>query len=166
MTRTLDQEQFTSAGHILGGWLWQYNRFIAGVEGDYYFGGQTSKDPRYLVPALCDAGVISTGNFGCGSGAAFGGSFQTRGHVRGIAGWEFTPRFMGFLAGGLAIGELGAGGIQVGGIIVDNPAPIVGWFGQLDLCREDVVRLVVGRRRAGQAQQIAGRTPRISARRI
>ena len=68
--------------------------------------------------------MIQTGNFGCASGATFGGSFQTRGHIRAIAGWEFTPRFMGFLAGGLAIGELGPGGIQVGGIIVDNPSPV------------------------------------------
>ena len=120
-TRSLDLEQFASAGHVLGGWLWQYNRIIFGIEGDYYFGGRTSKDPRYLVPENCSAGVITTGNFGCASGAAFG-SFQTRGHVRGIAGWEFTPRFMGFVAGGLAIGELGPGGIQVGGIIIDNPA--------------------------------------------
>ncbi len=114
-----------SSGHILGGWLWQYDRVIFGVEGDYVFGGRSGKDgPRYLVPENCSAGVIQTGNFGCASGATFGGSFQTRGHIRAIAGWEFTPRFMGFLAGGLAIGELGPGGIQVGGIIVDNPSPV------------------------------------------
>jgi opacity protein-like surface antigen len=119
--RSLDLEQFASAGHVLGGWLWQYGRFIAGLEGDYYFGGRTSKDPRYLVPEGCSAGVMQTGNFGCGAAAAFG-SFQTRGHIRGIAGWEFTPRFMGFVAGGLAIGELGAGGIQAGGILASSPA--------------------------------------------
>ena len=122
MTRDLTLQQYASAGHILGGWLFQYDRIIVGVEGDYYFGGRTSKDPRYLVPENCSAGTISTGNIGCGSGAAFG-SFATRGHIRGIAGWEFTPRFMGFVAGGLAVGELGAGGIQVGGIIVEGANP-------------------------------------------
>jgi opacity protein-like surface antigen len=121
LTRDLTLEQFTTGGHVLGGWLWQYQRFIIGFEGDYYFGSHTNKDPRYLVPENCSAGVIVTGNFGCGSGAAFG-SFKTRGHARGIAGWEITPNFMGFVAGGLAIGELGAGGIQVGGLIADSPS--------------------------------------------
>ena len=98
LTRDLTLDQFASAGHVLGGFLWQYNRIIVGLEGDYYFGGRTSKDPRYLVPENCTAGVISVGNFGCGSGAAFG-SFQTRGHVRGIAGWEAVGRVHGEVFG-------------------------------------------------------------------
>ena len=119
--RTLDQEQFTNASPSVGGWLWQYNRIIVGVEGDYYFGSRTSRDPRFLVPEGCSAGVMQTGNFGFGAAAPFG-SFQTKAHIRGIAGWEFTPRFMGFVAGGLAIGELGPGGIQAGGIIANSPS--------------------------------------------
>ena len=52
-TNSLDQTQHGSSGHILGGWLWQYNRVIFGVEGDYVFGGRSGKDgPRYLVPVL------------------------------------------------------------------------------------------------------------------
>jgi hypothetical protein len=118
---------------------------IVGLEGDYYFGGRTSKDPRYLVPEGCSAGVMQTGNFGCGSAASFG-SFQTRGHIRGIAGWEFTPRFMGFVAGGA--GELARrhSGRRV---IADTLLPtgsISSTYGG------DLVRLFLGRRRAGQAQ--------------
>lgn len=118
---SLDQEAFVSAAHVVGGWLWQYQRLIVGLEGDYYFGGRTERQPGYLVPPGCSAAVPLTGMFGCGSATAFG-SFETKGHVRGIIGAEITPRFMAFAAGGLAIGQLGAGGIQVGGIVVDSPS--------------------------------------------
>ena len=73
------------------------------------------------MPENCTTGVIQDRQFRLRLRRdVWRDSSRPKGHLRAIADWDFTLRFMGFLVGGLAIGELGPGGIQVGGIINDS----------------------------------------------
>ena len=38
----LDSINYLNRGHILGGYLWQYERFLLGAEGDYSFGDRVT----------------------------------------------------------------------------------------------------------------------------
>src|SRR4051794_28634666 len=56
-TFSLDQQHFTNSQHVLGGYLWQYQRFLFGFEGDYSWGGSYSVAQRYLLAPGCSAQV-------------------------------------------------------------------------------------------------------------
>jgi opacity protein-like surface antigen len=119
----------TVGGHILGGYLFQKDRFVFGVEGDYEFGGAFSvyRDPG-AVPTCDLPAVPFPGVFSCVGLKNFFTGIETRAHVRAVGGLEITPTLMGFLAGGLAIGKSpDTVGAQSGGIVASSPsAPLVG----------------------------------------
>ncbi|HZO46195.1 MAG TPA: hypothetical protein VFB68_09905 [Xanthobacteraceae bacterium] len=119
-THSLDQQHFFDSAHVLAGLLFQHNNFVFGIEGDYSLGGRAKVDRQYLLAPGCSPGVPITGMYGCASAGAFG-SFETKGHVRAIVGADISPRLMAFIAGGLAIGQLGNGGIQAGAFLTESP---------------------------------------------
>lgn len=117
---SLATTNYLNRGHILGGYLWQYERFLLGVEGDYSFGDRVPTSiPFGAEPGSC--GVGTTGNYICGSPTAFG-SVETRGHVRGVAGFAITPGFMAFVSGGAAFGRSDTVGSHVGFALASSPS--------------------------------------------
>jgi len=111
-----------SAGraHILGGYLFQFDRFLLGAEGDYSFGDRIPASiPFGPEPGSC--GVGSTGNFICGTPTSFG-SVETRGHARAIVGVAITPDLMAFISGGAAFGKSDTVGSHVGFFIASSPS--------------------------------------------
>lgn len=117
---SLATTNYLNRGHILGGYLWQYERFLLGVEGDYSFGDRVPTSiPFGAEPGFC--GVGTTGNYICGSPTAFG-SVETRGHVRGVAGFAITPSFMAFVSGGAAFGRSDTVGSHVGFALGSSPS--------------------------------------------
>lgn len=117
---SLATTNYLNRGHVLGGYLWQHDRFLLGAEGDYSFGDSVPTSiPFGAEPGAC--GVGTTGNFICGSPTAFG-SVETRGHVRGIAGVAITPNFMAFVSGGAAFGRSDSVGSHVGFVLASSPS--------------------------------------------
>ncbi|MBQ3333869.1 MAG: outer membrane beta-barrel protein [Thermoguttaceae bacterium] len=117
---SLATTNYLNRGHILGGYLWQYERFLLGAEGDYSFGDRVPTSiPFGAEPGYC--GVGTTGNYICGSPTAFG-SVETRGHVRGVAGLAITPSFMAFVSGGAAFGRSDTVGSHVGFALAASPS--------------------------------------------
>lgn len=117
---SLRTTEYLNRGHVLGGYLWQYERFLLGAEGDYSFGDRVPTSiPFGAEPGYC--GVGTTGNYICGSPTAFG-SVETRGHVRGVAGLAITPSFMAFVSGGVAFGRSDAVGSHVGFALASSPS--------------------------------------------
>ncbi|MFT6672975.1 MAG: opacity protein-like surface antigen [Afipia broomeae] len=120
----LDSINYLNRGHILGGYLWQYERFLLGAEGDYSFGDRvTASIPFGPEPGYC--GVGTTGNYICGSPTSFG-SVETKGHLRGVAGFAITPELMAFISGGAAFGRSDTVGSHVGFALASSPAaPVI-----------------------------------------
>lgn len=120
----LDSINYLNRGHILGGYLWQYERFLLGAEGDYSFGDRVlASIPFGPEPGYC--GVGTTGNYICGSPTSFG-SVETRGHLRGVAGLAITPELMAFISGGAAFGRSDTVGSHVGFALGSSPsAPVI-----------------------------------------
>ena len=120
----LDSINYLNRGHILGGYLWQYERFLLGAEGDYSFGDRVPASiPFGPEPGYC--GVGTTGNYICGSPTSFG-SVETRGHLRGVAGFAITPELMAFISGGAAFGRSDTVGSHVGFALASSPAaPVI-----------------------------------------
>ncbi len=117
---SLRTTEYLNRGHVLGGYLWQYERLLLGAEGDYSFGDRVPTSiPFGAEPGSC--GVGTTGNFICGRPTAFG-SVETRGHVRGVAGLAITPSFMAFVSGGVAFGRTDTVGSHVGFVIASSPS--------------------------------------------
>lgn len=117
---SLATTNYLNRGHVLGGYLWQYERFLLGAEGDYSFGDRVPTSiPFGAEPGSC--GVGTTGNFICGSPTAFG-SVETRGHVRGVAGLAIAPNFMAFVSGGAAFGRSDTVGSHVGFTLASSPS--------------------------------------------
>lgn len=116
---SLATTNYLNRGHVLGGYLWQYERFLLGAEGDYSFGDRVPVSiPFGAEPGSC--GVGTTGNYICGRPTAFG-SVETRGHVRGVAGLALTPSFMAFVSGGVAFGRSDSIGSHVGFALASSP---------------------------------------------
>jgi opacity protein-like surface antigen len=116
----LQNTNHLNRGHVLAGYLWQYERFLLGVEGDYSFGDRVPASiPFGPEPGSC--GVGSTGNFICGTPTSFG-SVETMGHLRAIAGIAISPNLMAFVSGGAAFGKSDNVGSHVGFFMASSPS--------------------------------------------
>lgn len=116
----LQTTNYLNRGHILAGYLWQYERFLLGAEGDFSFGDRVPTSiPFGPEPGSC--GVGTTGNFICGTPTSFG-SVETLGHVRGVAGFAITPELMAFVSGGAAFGRSDNVGSHVGFFMASSPS--------------------------------------------
>lgn len=116
----LQSTNYLNRGHVLGGYLWQYDRLLLGAEGDYSFGDRVPTSiPFGPEPGAC--GVGTTGNFICGSPSSFG-SVETMGHLRAIAGVAISPNLMAFVSGGAAFGKSDTVGSHVGFFMASSPS--------------------------------------------
>lgn len=116
---SLRSTNYLNRGHVLGGYLWQYDRILLGAEGDYSFGDRVPASiPFGPEPGSC--GVGSTGNFICGTPTSFG-SVETMGHLRAIAGVAISPSLMAFVSGGAAFGKSDTVGSHVGFFMAASP---------------------------------------------
>lgn len=88
-----------TVGHVLAGYNWQAGRFIYGLEGEAQIGSFDYDAPFDFKGGLPSCSELC-GNF------TYSGSFRTYGRARLIAGYEITPRIMGFVAAGVAVGRL------------------------------------------------------------
>lgn len=121
----LEKDVFQNGGHLLAGYRWQSGKVVAGLEGDYTFNDRATVGPGGLWgPEGGSCGVAFTGNFVCGTVTPFG-SFETLGHVRGIVGYDFSPRVMGYLSAGLAIGRNNGLGSHAGFALREGANPPV-----------------------------------------
>ncbi|MDX8540529.1 outer membrane beta-barrel protein [Mesorhizobium abyssinicae] len=127
-TPDLSHEGNTVDGHVLGGYLFQKDRFVFGAEADYEIGSSFSDGRTPGIPACANEPVFTTGHFGCVGLSTFFDDVKTLGHVRGIAGVEITPSLLGFVAGGLAIGKSPETiGASAGGMMASPPStPLIG----------------------------------------
>ncbi len=123
-TYKLQTQDYINKGHVLGGYLAQFDRALFGVEGDYTFGARSLWDvPFGSEGGAC--GVGSTGNFICGQPSVFG-YVETLGHLRAIAGFEITPSLMGFVSGGAAFARSNDVGAHVGFTLTSSPGtPVI-----------------------------------------
>ena len=120
---SLQTTRFFNRGHVLAGYLSQFDRFLIGAEGDFSFGERASGARLYVADGG-SCGVAVTGTYICGHPSAYGGA-ETLGHLRAVAGFAFTPNVMAFVAGGAAFARSNDIGSHVGFGVVNNPsAPI------------------------------------------
>jgi len=121
----LEKNIFNNGGHLLAGLRAQSGKWISGLEGDYTFNDRVSIGSAGLWgPEGASCGVAFTGNFICSTVTPFG-QFETLGHVRGVLGYEFSPRTMGYITAGLAIGRASGIGAHSGFAWASSPsAPI------------------------------------------
>jgi opacity protein-like surface antigen len=127
-TPELEHSGNTIGGHVLGGYLFQKDRLIFGLEGDIEFGTSFNRERTPGIPACENPPVVISGTFGCVGLNTFFSGVRTLGHVRGVVGVELTPTVMGFVTAGLAVGKspdlIGATG---GGIVASSPSsPLIG----------------------------------------
>lgn len=124
--------------HLLAGYLYQYNRFVVGVEYSHNFGGefnyhQRSFSPGTLTgtnfisnPGAAQCGIYVPGHFTCVGGSFFG-AFKATDHFRGILGYEVLPSLLVFGSAGWVrgVGEFDA--VSNSGVVASSPsAPLVG----------------------------------------
>lgn len=120
----LQTQDYTNKGHVLGGYLVQFDRALFGVEGDYTFGARSQWNLPF-GPEGGACGVGTSGNFICGQPSAFG-YVDTLGHLRAIAGFEISPNLMGFVSGGAAFARSKDVGTHVGFDLAASPgAPVI-----------------------------------------
>ena len=106
---SLARSDFNNSGHVLAGYLWQFNtRWLAGVEADYTFSQHANFGTQYFGASGGPCGVPFTGAFTCAAANPFG-TFETVGHLRALGGIAISPDLMAFLAGGLAVGRANLG---------------------------------------------------------
>src|SRR5262249_2809959 len=108
------------AGHVMAGYLWQFNRALLGVEADYTFSQKADFGRQYTGLSGASCGVSFTGAFTCGNPLPYG-TFETIGHLRALGGVSISPDLMAFLAGGLAVGRTNLG-THVPILIASSPA--------------------------------------------
>lgn len=121
----LDNELNKVGSHILGGYRFQTNRFVFGIEADREFG---TRQQLPNVPGTLNgpSGAFSADSF-LQAGVATYGGFESYGHLRGTAGLVITPTLMGFVSAGAALGRSMAGGVNAaGGLGVFNNSAIMG----------------------------------------
>lgn len=116
----LGRDIYNNGGHLLAGYRVQSGSWIGGLEGDYAFNDRAFLGAGLWGPEGGSCGVAFTGNFVCGTVTPFG-QFETIGHVRAVLGYEFSPRMMGYIAAGLAIGRTSGLGSHAGFAIADSP---------------------------------------------
>ena len=121
---SLEKDVFQNSGHLLAGYRWQSGRFISGIEGDYTFDDRASLGPRLFGPEGGSCVTGFPGSFSCGTVTPFG-QLETLGHLRGLVGFDFSPRMIGYVAAGLAIGRTNDIGSHAGfGLAVTGNQPI------------------------------------------
>jgi opacity protein-like surface antigen len=125
-THSLARTDFNNAGFLSLGYMWQFNKFLLGVEGDYTFSQNVEVGKQYVGFAGGTCGVSFVGNFTC-SGTQPHATFDTIGHLRALAGYEINPRLMGFLSAGIAVGK--AQGDVHTGILNVNAGTVAGISG-------------------------------------
>lgn len=86
-------------GGVYGGYNWQFNNVVAGIEADINYADRNSRGVS-VQPSLADPTVSLTRVYGTG-GTWFG-------TVRGRLGWAFDKALI-YATGGLAYGNNGAG---------------------------------------------------------
>jgi opacity protein-like surface antigen len=119
-THSLERVDFNSAGFISLGYMWQFNKFVLGLEGDYTFSQNVEVGRQYVGLAGGTCGVPFTGSFTC-SGTQPHATFDTIGHLRALVGYEINPRVLGFLSAGIAIGKA-EGSVHTGILTAQSPA--------------------------------------------
>ena len=145
----------TIGGHVLGGYLFQKDRFVFGLEGDLEFGPSFDRERTPGIPACENPPIVVSGTFGCIGLNTFFSGVRTLGHVRGVVGMELTPTVMGFLTAGLAIGRSpDVIGASAGGFIAQSPnAPLVG---AATVTRSNMAETIYGYTIGGGVQVKAG----------
>jgi opacity protein-like surface antigen len=123
-TRGLDSDDDFFSGHVLAGYRHQLGRFVLGVEGDAVFGDEAKIGTHDLDRPGCTGPIAPAGTISCAESDAFG-SFKTKGHIRGVAGFEVTPTLMGFASAGVAFGEADFDGITATIMRTQSPFPFV-----------------------------------------
>jgi outer membrane immunogenic protein len=121
---SFDMNGWVAGGQV--GYNWQNQRWVWGLEGDIQGTGQRGSTAFLCGAVICNAGLTALVPPLGGVSATLSQKLDWFSTIRARAGYTFTPTVLGYITGGLAIGDVKSDGTITGANA--NGAAVAGAF--------------------------------------
>jgi outer membrane immunogenic protein len=111
-SNSFDMNGWVAGGQV--GYNWQNQLWVWGFEGDIQGTGQKGSTAFVCPGAICNAGLTAIPAASAAVSATLSQKLEWFSTIRARVGYTFTPTVLGYVTGGLAIGDVKTNGLITG----------------------------------------------------